>query len=99
MVMTEAREYGEEYPRSTPHRGRGLWNLLFLIPVVSLYPPLYNRIEPRLFGMPFFYWFLMGCILLSAICTFLVYRLTRDAVTTDRPDRLSVDALDEGARR
>jgi hypothetical protein len=97
--MTDVRGYREDYTRSRPHRGRGLWNLLFFIPAVSLYPPLYNKIEPRLFGMPFFYWFLMGCIALCAICTYLVYWLTKDAVTTDRPDRLSVDALDEGARR
>jgi hypothetical protein len=99
VVMTEAGGYRDEYPLSGPHRGRGLWNLLFFVPAISLYPPLYNRIEPRLLGMPFFYWFLMCCILLSSVCTFLVYWLTKDSVTTDRPDRLSVDALDEGARR
>lgn len=80
--------------------GRWAWNLLLLVPMVVLYPPLYNRIEPRLMGMPFFYWFLLAMTVVSAGCTFLVYRMTRDDfVVTDRPDRLSVDALDEGARR
>jgi hypothetical protein len=97
--VTEADEHRDEYPLTRPGRGRGLWNLLFFVPAVALYPPLYNRMEPRLFGMPFFYWFLMGSILLSALCTYLVYWLTKDSVTTDRPDLLSVDALDEGARR
>jgi hypothetical protein len=32
--------------------------LLILIPaVINLSTPLYNRIEPQLFGIPFFYWF------------------------------------------
>ena len=32
--------------------------LLILIPaVINLSTPLYNRIEPELFGIPFFYWF------------------------------------------
>jgi hypothetical protein len=33
------------------------WNWLLLIPIVlPLVPGLYNRIEPTLFGVPFFYW-------------------------------------------
>jgi hypothetical protein len=32
--------------------------LLILIPaVINLSTPLYNRIEPELLGIPFFYWF------------------------------------------
>ena len=32
--------------------------LLILIPsIINLSTPLYNRIEPELFGIPFFYWF------------------------------------------
>jgi hypothetical protein len=32
--------------------------LLILIPsIINLSTPLYNRIEPQLFGIPFFYWF------------------------------------------
>jgi hypothetical protein len=32
--------------------------LLILIPaVINLSTPLYNRIEPQLFGITFFYWF------------------------------------------
>lgn len=72
------------------------------MPMVALYPPIYNRLEPRLFGIPFFYWFLMSMILLSAACTFLVYQMTRNDQSVgntdgDQPDLLSVDALDEGA--
>jgi hypothetical protein len=32
------------------------WNLLLLVPfVATLYPGFYNRLEPYMFGMPFFY--------------------------------------------
>ena len=38
--------------------GLSWWYLLFVVViVVSLWPPLYNRLEPSWFGMPFFYWF------------------------------------------
>ena len=34
------------------------WNLLLLIPLIAtLFPALYNKMEPELFGMPFFYWY------------------------------------------
>ena len=41
-----------------PHRSdRSPWNWLLLIPiVVPLIVPFYNRVEPTLFGWPFFYW-------------------------------------------
>jgi hypothetical protein len=44
-----------------PRRGRredsNPWHWLLLVPIVlPLIPALYNRIEPTLFGLPFFYW-------------------------------------------
>ena len=30
--------------------------------VMPLLVPLYNRIEPRLFGLPFFYWYQLACV-------------------------------------
>jgi hypothetical protein len=34
------------------------WNLLLLVPfVATLFPGFYNRLDPPLFGMPFFYWY------------------------------------------
>jgi hypothetical protein len=76
------------------------WNLLLLVPLISLLTPLYNRVNPRLFGMPFFYWFQLFCIFIGVAVTSLVYTMTRgDYVITDRPDRLNVDSLDEGAGR
>jgi hypothetical protein len=49
------------------HRARRAWiGLLFLVVTfVALWVPLYNRTEPTLAGMPFFYcfqfgWFVVG---------------------------------------
>ena len=47
-------------PMNGAGRGGGLrvspWNLLLLVPFLMLITPWFNSIEPRLFGMPFFYW-------------------------------------------
>jgi uncharacterized protein DUF3311 len=75
------------------------WNLLLLIPLAWLITPLYNKTDPALFGMPFFYWFLLAGIPVAAICTSVVYLMSKDEpVVTDKPDLLSVDDLDEGSR-
>jgi hypothetical protein len=55
---------------------RLLVSLLFLIIViVTLWVPLYNRIEPSWHGIPFFYWFQMCWIVVTAIVTVIAYRL------------------------
>ena len=52
----------------------GGWILfLLLIPMLVLYVPFYNKIEPTLFGCPFFYWFQLGWICASMILTAVVY--------------------------
>lgn len=53
------------------------WYLLFVIEVViALWPPLYNRVEPTWFGMPFFYWFQLAWVLVGAVLTAVVYFAT-----------------------
>ncbi len=42
--------------------------------LVALAVPLYNRVEPRLAGIPFFYWFQFLWIIVAAILTALAYR-------------------------
>jgi hypothetical protein len=37
--------------------------------------PFYNRTEPTLGGIPFFYWFQVAWILVSATTTALAYKL------------------------
>ena len=54
------------------------WNWLLVIPLLAtLYPPLYNRLEPLLFDIPFFYWYQLAAIGLSVLVTLLVYNKTR----------------------
>ena len=48
--------------------------LLFLIPFAAmLWVPSYNRVEPELGGVPFFYWYQLGWILLGAAVVLLVH--------------------------
>jgi uncharacterized membrane protein len=67
----------------TPARSdRSPWNWLLLVPiVVPLLVPLYNRVEPILFGWPFFYWMQMVFVALGVLTTALVYRVTRPSRT------------------
>jgi Protein of unknown function (DUF3311) len=54
--------------------GSWLW-LLLLIPYIGLlWVPFYNQVEPRLFGFPFFYWYQLMWVPISALLTWLVYR-------------------------
>ncbi len=53
--------------------GGGKILLLLLIPMLVLYVPLYNSIEPELFGFPFFYWFQLLWIFVSMGVTAFVY--------------------------
>jgi predicted ferric reductase len=49
-------------------------HLLLLVPYVAmLWVPSYNRIEPALAGIPFFYWYQMLWILLGVAILIPVY--------------------------
>jgi hypothetical protein len=53
-------------------------NWLLLLPLaLTLFPPIYNSIDPTLGDIPFFYWYQMAAIVVSVIVTLLVYRKTR----------------------
>jgi Protein of unknown function (DUF3311) len=57
--------------------GWSWWYLLFVVLFfVALWVPLYNRVEPTLLGMPFFYWFQLVLILVGAVVTAIVYFAT-----------------------
>ncbi|WP_245674529.1 DUF3311 domain-containing protein [Herbidospora cretacea] len=45
--------------------------------VIPLIPVLFNHAEPRLLGIPLFYWLQLAFILVSVAATLLVYRATR----------------------
>jgi hypothetical protein len=59
--------------------GWSWWYLLFVLQFVAvLWPPFYNRAEPRWIGIPFFYWYQMLWVLVSAVTTAVVYLATDD---------------------
>jgi hypothetical protein len=75
------------------------WNLLLLVPLVTLVTPWFNRTDPKLVGLPFFYWFQFACVIVGVGCVWIVYAATRrKPVNTVSKDLLSVDDLDEGDR-
>jgi len=49
--------------------------ILLLVPcVLAIATPLYNGIDPRLFGFPLFYWFLLLLVPVSALFILAVYK-------------------------
>jgi hypothetical protein len=55
-------------------RGWNWWYLLFVIQFVAvLWPPFYNRTDPTLMGIPFFYWYQLLWVILAAALTAIVY--------------------------
>ena len=88
---------GDGRSRSTDGLRLNGWNLLLLVPFLMLVTPWINSIEPRLFGMPFFYWIQFAYVPVGVVCVAVVYLKTRDEVAPaaggEPPD---VDELDEG---
>ena len=55
------------------------WNWLLILPAIGLlFPAIYARETPALFGFPFFYWYQFAWVFLTAAITGLVYFLARD---------------------
>ena len=72
------------------------WNLLLLVPFLMLVTPWFNSIEPRLFGMPFFYWIQFLFVPLGVVCVGIVHVMTRDRGPVAPGAPADVDSLDEG---
>ena len=54
------------------------WYLLLLLPfVATLIPPLYAHASPSIFGFPFFYWYQILWIVLSALIVWIVFKATQ----------------------
>ena len=58
-----------------PERRNRHWlRLLLILPfIVLLWPPFYNLRTPEFIGIPFFYWFQLLWIIITAIITAIVY--------------------------
>ena len=56
------------------------WYLMLLVPFVALlWVPFYNRLDPMLFGIPFFYWYQFVWVILTSLIIVLVDSRTREA--------------------
>lgn len=65
------------HPRPTSRRRHPIV-LLLLIPLIAvLVPEIYNFTNPSIGGMPFFYWWQLLWVAGVAVCTGIVYLLTR----------------------
>ena len=51
-----------------------MWVLLLLPFIGLLWVPFYNTATPALFGFPFFYWYQLAWVPITAILTWIVYR-------------------------
>jgi uncharacterized BrkB/YihY/UPF0761 family membrane protein len=63
--------------------------LLALGIVLPLIVPIYARQEPRLLGLPFFYWYQMLWVLIEAVLLFVCYLIIR---VEDRRRRAALGA-------
>ena len=60
----------------TARRRRPWLLILLLIPFIGvLWPPFYNSYQPEFIGIPFFYWYQLLWILITAALTAIVYFL------------------------
>ena len=63
--------------RPVQHREWSWWYLLFVVQFVAvLWPPFYNKVEPQWHGLPFFYWYQLLWVVISAALTTVVYFAT-----------------------
>jgi hypothetical protein len=63
--------------RARARRRRLRWYLLFLAQFAAIaWPPLYNKTEPAIAGIPFFYWYQLLWIVIGGVLTAIVYFAT-----------------------
>ncbi|MGH3486679.1 MAG: DUF3311 domain-containing protein [Actinopolymorphaceae bacterium] len=78
---------------------RVLVGVLLLLPfVATLWVSSYAHVEPRLGGFPFFYWYQLLWIFLSALCTGGAYLLVQREKRHTGSRQAAVDDTEGGAR-
>lgn len=60
--------------------------------VAMLWLPSYNKTDPKLLGFPFFYWYQLLWVIITAVLMAVAYL----AVSHDRAARRAADAAGEG---
>lgn len=71
-MLSGAMATGARKP--TPAVRAAIYVVFLVVAAVSLWVPFYNRAEPSIGGIPFFYWFQVAWILVSAAATAVAYR-------------------------
>jgi hypothetical protein len=80
-------------PRHKTRRVWG-WSSLLVIPFIGiLWVPFYAGGSPALAGIPYFYWYQFGWVLISAAITALVYAMTREPERNTPPSQPSSEDL------
>ncbi|HVW53356.1 MAG: DUF3311 domain-containing protein [Burkholderiales bacterium] len=60
------------------NRAAKRWLWLLVIPwIAMIWVPSYNKVEPQVAGFPFFYWYQLFWVLVSAVITAVVYFKTK----------------------
>ncbi len=59
------------------------WLLLATPCIAVLAVPWFNRVDPKLFGIPFFYWWQMAWVPLSGVAIAIVFRSIAPARKAD----------------
>ena len=78
IVRYAACMSGTEQDTQTRSRRSRASLLLLLIPVLALiFPGIYNRETPTLFGFPFFYWYQLAWVVLATVVLGIVYKLRK----------------------
>jgi len=63
-----------------------LWQLLLVVPfIATLWVPFYNSLEPRIFGIPYFYTYQFAWIGISVVLTAVVYFATKSRKGPEGP--------------
>ena len=62
--------------QSSPEPRRHWLRILFVLPFVAmLWVSSYNRLTPELFGFPFFYWYQLLWVVVSAALAGIIYKI------------------------
>jgi hypothetical protein len=63
--------------RTPPMQRKGFQWLLVIPMVLPLLVPLYNRIDPQVWGIPMFYWYPFACGVFAILIMTFVYLVTK----------------------